>query len=302
MYNQQKLFRVLQLIHLLKRQPAKTIRSLSAALSCTERTAYRYLHLISAVGFDVQKDAHNRIFIAGEEHQIATTFTAEELNLLKELLNTAAKHSHLKEGILEKLQLNSEVEIIGGEIIRVYLSKLVQQIKEALRDNKRIILRKYHSLHSNKVSDRLVEPICFTDNYNSLVAYEVRTRTNKYFNIERITQVEVLKQKMKFNSEHRYAMPDLFGFSDNGVQHDVELTLTLRAAVLLREEYPSATPCISLNSKTQHYNFKAVVHNFIPLQRFITGLPGEIQIINPPALREIIKQETIRGKGKSKEI
>jgi predicted DNA-binding transcriptional regulator YafY len=299
MYNQQKLFRVLQLINLLKRKPAKTIRSLAAALSCTERTAYRYLHLIAAVGFDVQKDAHNRIFIATEQNQIAATFTVEELSLLKELLNTAAKHSHLKDGILEKLQLNSEVEMIGGEIIKVYLSKIVQQIKEALRDNKRIILRKYHSLHSNKVSDRIVEPICFTDNYNSLVAYEVKTRTNKYFNIERITQVEVMKQKMKFNSEHRYAMPDLFGFSDNGVQHDVELTLTLRAAVLLREEYPSATPCISLNNKTQHYNFKAVVHNFIPLQRFITGLPGEIQIIKPPALREIFDYETMQRKGKS---
>ncbi|MBK9402179.1 MAG: hypothetical protein IPN36_15475 [Bacteroidetes bacterium] len=36
-------------------------------------------------------------------------------------------------------------------------------------------MKKYHSVNSNIISDRLVEPICFTDNYQSLAAYEIKT-------------------------------------------------------------------------------------------------------------------------------
>lgn len=63
MHNQNRIFRVLQLIAILQKAPAKTIRNLSTHLDNTERTTYRYLDLIKNLGFDLQKNSFNKYFI-----------------------------------------------------------------------------------------------------------------------------------------------------------------------------------------------------------------------------------------------
>ena len=63
MLNQHKILRVLQLIALLKKSPAKSIKNLASILSNTDRTIYRYLDLIKDLGFDLQRDAYNKYFI-----------------------------------------------------------------------------------------------------------------------------------------------------------------------------------------------------------------------------------------------
>ena len=64
MLNQHKILRVLQLIALLKKSPAKSIKNLASILSNTDRTIYRYLDLIKELGFDLQRDAYNKYFFS----------------------------------------------------------------------------------------------------------------------------------------------------------------------------------------------------------------------------------------------
>ena len=64
MHNQHRILRVLQLIAILQKEPAKSIRNLATLIDNTERTIYRYLDLIKALGFDLQRDAFNKYFIA----------------------------------------------------------------------------------------------------------------------------------------------------------------------------------------------------------------------------------------------
>ncbi|MFM9052718.1 MAG: HTH domain-containing protein, partial [Bacteroidota bacterium] len=68
MHNQHKILRVLQLIALLKARPAKSLRHLSEVLDSTERTVYRYLDLLEAVGFRISRDNGNRVFIEHDDH------------------------------------------------------------------------------------------------------------------------------------------------------------------------------------------------------------------------------------------
>ena len=65
MHNQHKILRVLQLITLLKKEPAKSIRFLSRILDSTDRTVYRYLDLVKELGFELQKDQNNKFKIIG---------------------------------------------------------------------------------------------------------------------------------------------------------------------------------------------------------------------------------------------
>ena len=81
MYNQNKILRVLQLISLLKKEPAKSIRFLSGILESTERTVYRYLDLVKELGFELQKDQNNNFLIIGMIMKLYRSQTRKHLFL-----------------------------------------------------------------------------------------------------------------------------------------------------------------------------------------------------------------------------
>ena len=65
MHNQNKILRVLQLISLLKKEPAKSIRFLSGILESTDRTVYRYLDLIKEFKKIKAKDENIKVKLVG---------------------------------------------------------------------------------------------------------------------------------------------------------------------------------------------------------------------------------------------
>ena len=280
MHNQNKILRVLQLISLLKKEPAKSIRFLSGILESTDRTVYRYLDLIKELGFELQRDQYNRFLIINEDEIESYTFSNEEVKLLKELLLSVGKDSKIKDSILKKIYFKSEIAIHGNHILKAHLGKIVEKLSDAIQNEKRVILKDYHSANSQKISDRLVEPITFSDNYNSLIAFEVKTGENKYFNIERITEVIELNTNQEFQEKHKTDKLDIFGFSElNGEKFDIELRLTLRAYLILKEEYPLVQPFIKKESNKESYLLKCSVNNPKVITRFILGFPEDVEVV-----------------------
>lgn len=280
MYNQNKILRVLQLISLLKKEPSKSIRFLSGILESTDRTVYRYLDLIKELGFELQRDQNNRFFIINDVEVEPYSFSNEEVVLLKELLLSVGKDSKLKDSILKKIYFKSEIAIHGNHILKAHLGKIIEKLSGAIQNEKRVILKDYHSANSQKISDRLVEPITFSDNYNSLIAFEVETGENKYFNIERITDILELNTNQEFQEKHKNDKPDIFGFSElNGEKFDIELRLTLRAYLILKEEYPLVQPYVKKEPNKETYLLKCSVNNPKAITRFILGFPKDVQII-----------------------
>lgn len=280
MHNQNKILRVLQLIALLKKEPAKSIRFLSGILESTDRTVYRYLDLIKELGFELLRDQHNRYSICNEDEIESYSFSDEEVNILKELLLSVGKDSILKDSILKKIYFKSEIAIHGNHILKAHLGKIVEKLSGAIQNGKRVILKEYHSANSQKISDRLIEPITFSDNYHSLIAFEVETGENKYFNIERITQVIELNTNQEFQEKHKTDKPDVFGFSElNGEKFDIELRLTLRAYLILKEEYPLVQPYVKKESNKETYLLICSVNNPKAITRFILGFPEDVEVI-----------------------
>lgn len=280
MLNQHKILRVLQLISLLKKEPAKSIRFMAGFIESTERTVYRYLDLIKELGFELERDQNKRYFITGDRFQEFDSFTNEEVALLSELLLSSAKDNKLKDAILKKIYFKSEMAVHGNNILNAHLGLIIQKISISIENENKIILKSYHSANSQKIVDRLVEPISFSDNYTSICAFEIATQKNKYFNIERITAVEELSEKQEFQSLHKVDQTDVFGFTEwNGEKFDIELNLSLRAFVILKEEYPLVLPFITQTDKNKPYILKCSINNPKPITRFILGLSNEVEII-----------------------
>ena len=279
MYNQNKLLRLLQLISVLQASPAKTMKSIAKLIGSTERTVYRYLDLLKAVGFNVEKDTNHKVYIDNGGLDIKQMFTADEIKLIQESILVVAKSSPLKDSIIQKLSLNNEAALAGKNLLKVHLSNLVEKINLAIQDKKVIVLKKYYSANSQKISDRQVEPIKLTDNYTSLVAFEIASESIKYFNLERITDVQIKNQSITNESKHKDVNPDVFGFGEKEKSYKLVMKMSLRAWLFLKDEYPMTVSYTKKDKKSGQYILKTTVYSLIPAKRFAKGLPGEIEFL-----------------------
>ena len=248
-------------------------------IGSTERTVYRYLDLLKAVGYKVEKDSNNKIYIDNGSIDIKQMFTPEEIKLIQESISVVAKKNPLKDSIIQKLSLNNEASLIGNNILKVHLSNLVEKVTRGIQERKVIVLKKYYSANSQQISDRQVEPIKFTDNYTSLVAYELSSGRIKYFNLERITDVQIKSLKMSNESKHEDVKPDVFGFGEKEKSYELVMKMSLRAWLFLKDEYPMTIPYTKKDKKSGDYILKTTVYSLVPAKRFAKGLPGEIEFL-----------------------
>jgi hypothetical protein len=112
------------------------------------------LDLVKELGFDLQRDPHNLFFIVSDEPKETIDFSPEEASLLKKMVLTMGSKSNLKDGILRKIYLNSEIVIQGNHLLNDHLGEIVSDLSQAISQNKQVILKKYLSANSNNSSDR----------------------------------------------------------------------------------------------------------------------------------------------------
>jgi predicted DNA-binding transcriptional regulator YafY len=252
MRNQNKILRVFQLINLLKSHPPKSICHLADVLESTERTLYRYFNLLEELGFELKRDELNRVFISTDKPGEELTFTREEIVFLKKLLQSVGKKVKIKDSIIGKLLVHSDVQIGTKLALNAHLGKIVETINRGIETKRQVVLRKYHSLHTNSISDRIVEPISFTENYSAIIAFEVSSKQNKIYNIDRIIAVELTRHPFRNGKLHHIAELDSFGFARGDNEYTIELHLSMRAALLLKEEYPRSTDGIRMIEGHHH--------------------------------------------------
>ena len=283
---QAKLMRVLELIALLKGK-GKAIGEMAERFDMSERSIYRYIKLLEAVGFVVDKDFHNRYFIfTSEDEPGSTNFTIEETNLLKELIRKGAFNSPVRNSLLKKLSLNSDIDEMPKIALKLRVGQLIEKISEAIKNKKQVVLKSYHSANSNEIKDRLVEPFQFGTNYQTIVAFDTADKACKQFKLERIGDVMEMKKKFQFEELHKKTVSDIFGLSGDASTW-ITLKLTLRSYLLLREDYPLSIPYTEKNDSA--YTFHGPVANFDGIGRFVLGLMDEVEIKTPTSFQEFIR-------------
>ena len=279
MPHQNKILRVLQLINCLQSNPPKTKQQLSTIIDAGTRTVYRYFELLEEIGFKIEKDSYKRYYIDNSKIIEPAAFTEQEINYLSSLLHTNSKNNPLSKSLLQKIAVRSDVHVASDLMNKAHISKIIEDIQYAITLKKQIILKKYQSINSQTISDRKVEPISIDNNYRTITAYEVASKKNKTFVVERIKRVEHTPIKFKHEKKHLETEKDAFGFSmrSDARTFPVHLELTLKAKILLTEEYPVTAKFINKRKNQEKYIFKCHINDPRPLERFIFGLPNDIK-------------------------
>ena len=294
---QQKILRVFKLINLLQGTIGKTVHRLAELLETDERTIYRYFKLLEALGFVVVKEFSKYKIQERPEYlpQSSTysTFSQEESQWLQTLIESQGKGNLLKDSILQKLQLKSEVKTGTELLFKANLGRFVDLIGQGMASKKQIWLKEYYSLSSDTVSDRLVEPVGFSRDYENIHAFEIESKSMKVFKIERIGEVVVSSTNWIFEKKHELPEEPLFGFSGKR-EFYVKLKLSKKAFQLMQEEHPNARPFMGVKNRN-HYFFEGNIPQLPGLGRFILGLPGEIKVEEGEEIKAYLKEQQEKG-------
>ncbi|WP_291785164.1 WYL domain-containing protein [Cecembia sp.] len=289
---QQKILRVFRLINLLRGNIGKPVHKLAETLETDPRTIYRYFKLLEALGFEIEKK-HSKFRIVDRvenpQDLAYGTFNEEEILFLNNLLQKAGKKNLLKDSILQKINIRSDFRNSVNQLFNANLGISVDLIAQAIKDQNQVILKDYYSLNSDVVSDRLLEPVAFNTNFDSIYALEVESKEMKLFKVERIGEVLITSLPFQFQNLHRPLEQGLFGFSGKS-QFYVHLKLSKKAYHLMMEEYPDAKPLTYIKNRNQYY-FEGKLPQLPGVARFILGLPGEIKVLEGEELKEYLKKQ-----------
>jgi len=289
---QQKILRVFKLINLLQSNIGKPVHRLAELLETDERTIYRYFKLLEALGFEVVKE-FSKYKIQQRPGMDQTlnygTFSQEESQWLRSMIESQGKGNLLHDSILKKLAVRSEVKQVTEQLFKANLGRLVDEIGQSIQKKKQVWLKDYYSLSSDTTSDRLVEPVAFSSNYETIHAFEPASKSMKVFKIERIGEVVLSQEAWKYETKHQLPGTQLFGFTGKNL-FLVKLKLSKKAYQLMMEEHPNARPFMSIKNRNQYY-FNGEVPQLPGLGRFILGLPGEIKVEEGEELKEYLSEQ-----------
>lgn len=234
------------------------------------------MELLVEVGFVIQKDSSNRYYLNNDHIE---SFTKEEAELISQSISSNNKSNPLVKSIRTKLVLLEEMNVASNEIVASHYSKVISKLREAIETKSKVILSKYQSASTESVSDRLVEPVGFSSNFESITAFEVESGMNKFFKIERIGDVHILDSPFEFEKNHESLVSDIFGFNHTGDRHHVKLQLSMRASLWLKDDYPLSLSYMKEVENGQ-WMLEVEVFNMEPVNRIIRSMPKDILSIN----------------------
>ncbi|MBN1988919.1 MAG: HTH domain-containing protein [Bacteroidales bacterium] len=281
MVEQEKIQRTLRLLLLLSGRKTYTISELAEMLSTTNRTIYRYLETFREVGFQVERIngrySIDKVSPRYKELSSLLYFSPEEAYVLSRALDIIDDGNPVKQQLVEKLYSLYEARNVAATIVKKANSEIVTNLVDAISSGMQVILKDYHSSNSNSIGDRLVEPFGFTYNFLSVWCYDPVSGLNKVFKTSRVGSVIITGSKWLHQKHHKMGHLDHFRVAGYQTQR-VCIELNLRAANLLKEEYPLAETALIQNNDGS-YVYEADVSNFEGVGRFVLGLPQDVKVV-----------------------
>lgn len=275
------------MIRLLNSTPRRNARQLAQLLNTSESTLYRHLDLLEDLGYPIETDLHNRKFLQFqfEKKGRQSVLEPDELFFLQDHLQQTAGDAPEAQAILHKFNLNLSMIPIADALPQLHASRILQLIRTAIDTGLCIQLRNYQSLSSETVSDRRIEPLEITEDYRYLIGWDLDKDRQSQFKIARISDINFLDEKI---SDQRIASPtDLFGLTGQA-WFDVKLKLSNLAHHLLVEEFPHSRPYVK--RRRAGVFFEGQVRNWKGIGRFVLGLPGEIEVVQPEAFKAYLRE------------
>ncbi len=281
----EKVYNLLKLIKLLLERN-KTIKLMAMSLEVSEKTVYRYKKTLERLGYAIDK--RDKFFFIVAPNQGKYALDDLDAQYLIKILSPLNKDSNAQT-ILNKLQQDHFLPI--PETINITQTAIkTSTLINAIDEKKCIVLKKYHSSSSGTTTDRTVFPLNI-NNSGQLEAVELKTNISKCFKVQRIGDVLPYKGKAipPPNTKEMITI-DAFGMSGTK-RVKVAINMTERAKNLLTEEFRNTiNDCVPNKDSKFKHRYVTLVSSLEGIGRFILGLPGEIQVDEPAALKIYLKK------------
>ena len=301
---QPKIERMLQFITFLSEKQGHTVDEIAKRLDISRRSAYRYIDTFKDARFviDYENGRYRLATNKGCMKELANTiwFTDEEAYIIKRLIDELDNTNGMKAGLMSKLAAISDMTNLGDYTCNKTYSLNISRLAKAMKEHKKVMLKKYSSAHSNDTRDHIVEPFEFTSNSIDVWAFDTEDNKNKRFKISRINEVQVLDSDWEYSTNHNAGLMDDFRTHGDGCYH-IKLQMDRMAKDLLSEEYPLSEKHIS-TIDGNHWIYEADVYKLEGVGRFIMGLFQHITILDSKDLQKYIlslTQKMINDKNKS---
>lgn len=277
---------IFRMLLLLSNGNRYTVAELSKRFSRSERTVYRDLDTIGNAGFVVDRaQGSYTLGCCPEETKKLNRllhFSEEEAYTLYRALEMVKGGTSVNQQLVRKLNALYDFRALSN-VSRKPEMEIIHTLDQAIRATKQVNLHAYRSSHSETIADRIVEPFEFLPEYSAVWCFDLIDQTCKQFKISRIGQVSIQSSNWQHQPSHRVPFTDAFRMSAPCLLATVEAELTLKAANLLREEYPLAEKYLSDvgSSSNFRYLLKLPIADFHGIGRFVLGLPGEVNVVGP---------------------
>lgn len=291
--SQRKFRQMLELLLMLNNKFGRNRQALAAHFNCSVRTINRYINTFKEVGFVIEnKEGYLRIDKELSDYKDLSEllhFSEDESLILTKAIESINADSELKEQLKKKLYALYNFDRVATPVVKKHNHEIVKKLIQAISEKHQVELIQYRSANSQNITNRIIEPFDFTQNYTSVWAYEAESDTCKTFKINRISNVRILPDEYFFAEKHKKSNLDVFRM--NGKDDiRVKLNLSLKAYNLLIEEYPRS----ELFTHKLHDNlfvFETTVFSLYGIGRFVLGLPNDIEIIYPQTLKNYVAEE-----------
>ena len=291
MFNQHRIFRVFQLLSSLRAQPPKDKRYICQLLGTSERTIYRYFDLLKKAGFDLHVDSEGRYTLMGSDLAPYMILCDEEADYLTKILAQSPVGDPMAETIRTKLGLIGKTASAAEWVHHSKISRFIQVLTLSMTEKRQVVLKLYHSASSGTISNRLVEPVAFIDHYQSISAYEPSTGANKYFNLERMEDIELLDAPQCHDSAHEFRRPDVFGFAMTKPVNKIHINMALAPMLYVRRLYPMARPFIKEAGEAGRYEIQVPVGSYLVPAGLFRLFPHQIEVLGDPGFRRYLKRD-----------
>ena len=288
--DQNKIERMLHFITLLADKRGYTVDEIAQRLEISRRSVFRYIDTFKNAKFVFNNEdgRYSLVTNDGTMKELANTiwFTQEEAYVIKTLIDELDNTNGMKAGLMRKLAAISDMTNLGDYTCNKAYSIKISSLAEAMKEHKKVMLKKYSSAHSNDTRNHIVEPFEFTNNSIDVWAFDIEDNKNKRFKISRINEVQVLDSDWEYTAKHNAGLMDDFRTHGDDCYH-IKLQMDRMAKDLLTEEYPLSEKHIS-DLDGSHWLYESDVYKLEGVGRFIMGLYQHIVILDGKELGDYI--------------
>ena len=287
MTDTQQLYKILHLLRLLNSPPAKDVSQLVRRLGSTKSTVYRHIKVLEEVGYEIDTDGRSRKSLKFSVARSGNgVLGPDDIAYLQKMLEQHGKGSAHAKTILGKFHRSLTLIPLADALPQLHASRILQLIRAGIDGENCLMLRRYRSLTSNSVKDRYIEPLEITEDNRYVIGWDKKENGQRQFKLNRIEDVEVLEEKV---TPGRFASPmDIFGLTgDDWIR--VRLKLSNLAHHLILEEFPLSRPFT--RKVGEEVIFDGMVRDWKGIGRFVLGLPGEVEVLEPEGFKEYLRKK-----------